>query len=138
MKTVENDGDVAAYLDSVDNIRRRKETQRVVDMMRQITGEEPRMWGDSIVGFGRYPYRRSDGSRHQWMLTGVAPRKAALTVYIMPGFKPYGELMQQLGRHRHSISCLYITRLENIDFGVLTELVRVSVRDMRNKYCGGG
>lgn len=134
MKTVENDGDVDTYLESVDNPRRREDAKRVARMMQEVTGEKPRMWGDSIVGFGRYRYRRSDGSEHGWMLTAVAPRKAALTVYIMPGFKPYGDLMQKLGKHRHSVSCLYITRLENVDFDVLTELVCRSVADMRRKY----
>ena len=134
MKTVENDGDVNAYLGSVDNRRRREDARRVARMMQEVTGETPRMWGDSIIGFGKYRYRRSDGSEHGWMLTAVAPRKAALTVYIMPGFKPYRDLMQRLGKHRHSVSCLYITRLENVDFDVLTELVRRSVADMRQKY----
>ena len=133
MKTVENDGDVDAYLESVDNPRRREDAKRVARMMQEVTGEKPRMWGDSIVGFGRYRYHRSDGSEHRWMLTAVAPRKAALTVYIMPGFKPYGDLMRKLGKHRHSVSCLYITRLENVDFDVLTELVSRSVADMRRK-----
>ena len=134
MKTVENEGDVDTFLESVGNPRRREDAKRVAGMMQEVTGERPRMWGDSIVGFGRYRYRRADGSEHGWMLTAVAPRKAALTVYIMPGFKPYGDLMQKLGRHRHSVSCLYITRLENVDFDVLTELVSRSVADMRRKY----
>ena len=134
MKTVENDGNVGAYLESVDNPRRRDDAKRVARMMQEVTGEKPRMWGDSIVGYGKYKYRRADGSEHMWPVTGLAPRKAALTVYIMPGFKAYGDLMQRLGKHRHSVSCLYITRLENVDFEVLTELVRRSVSDMRRKY----
>ena len=136
LKTVENDGDVWAFLDSVENARRRDDAKAVVGMMEQVTGETPRMWGDSIVGFGRYRYRRSDSSEHHWMLTAVSPRKAALTIYIMPGFSAYGELMDRLGKHRHSVSCLYITRLANVDFDVLTELVRRSVEDMRLRYCG--
>ncbi len=133
MKTVENNANVADFLNSVENARRREDTKRVAGMMSEVTGETPKMWGDSIVGFGRYAYRRSDGSLHRWMLTAVSPRKAALTVYIMPGFKLYGDLLKKLGKHRCSISCLYITRLENVDFDVLTELVRRSVSDMRKK-----
>ena len=137
MKTVENDGDVYAFLESVENSRRREDSIRVARMMEEVTGETPRMWGDSVVGFGRYKYRRSDKSEHNWMLTGLSPRKAALTVYIMPGVRHYGDLLEKLGKHRHSISCLYLTRLENVDFDVLTELVRRSVDDMREKYLGG-
>ena len=103
-------------------------------MMAAVSGEPAKMWGDSIVGFGRYNYQRSDGSKHQWMLTGVAPRKAALTVYIMPGVKKYPDLLDKLGKHRHSVSCLYITRLEKIDFNVLTELVSRSLDDIRAIY----
>ncbi len=135
LKTTENDADVWAYLDSVTNPTRRKDAVTVARMMQDVTGEEPRMWGESIVGFGRYQYRRADGSRHWWMQTGLAPRKQALTIYIMPGFKNYSELLQSLGRHRHSVSCLYITRLQNVDFDVLTELVSRSVADMRRIYC---
>ncbi len=134
MKTVENDDDVQAFLDSVDNVRRREDTERVVRMMEAVTGEPPRMWGDSIVGFGRYRYRRADKSEHYWMQTGVAPRKASVTVYIMPGFSKYQDLLARLGKHRHSVSCLYMTNLRNIDFDVLTELVRRSVDDIRDMY----
>ena len=136
LKTVENDGDVGLFLQSVENRVRREDAIRTAEMIERVTGETPRMWGDSIIGFGRYQYRRADGSRHNWMLTGLSPRKSALTVYIMPGFSDYGELLEKLGKHRHSMSCLYLTRLSNIDFEVLTELVHRSVEDMKRKYCG--
>ena len=135
LKTVENDGDVDAFLDSVENPRRREDATKVVNMMKQVSGEPAKMWGDSIVGFGRYRYRRSDQSEHHFMLTGIAPRKSALVIYIMPGFSAYGDLMDRLGSHKHSVSCLYVTRLANVDFDVLTELVRRSVVDMRERYC---
>ena len=136
MKTVENDGDVGEFLNSVENARRREDAWAVLHMMERVTGEKPRMWGTSIVGFGRYTYRRSDRSEHTFMLTGFSPRKSALVVYIMPGFSAYSDLMASLGKHRHSVSCLYLTRLANVDFEVLTELVGRSVADMRAKYSG--
>ncbi len=136
LKTVENDGDVGLFLQSVGNRVRREDAIRTAEMMERVTGEPPRMWGDSIIGYGHYQYQRANGSRHSWMLTGLSPRKSALTVYIMPGFSNYGDLLTKLGKHRHSVSCLYLTRLGNIDFEVLTELVRRSVEDMRRKYCG--
>ncbi|MCE2523752.1 MAG: DUF1801 domain-containing protein [Rhodobacteraceae bacterium] len=136
MKTVENDRDAGLFLHSIENPKRKEDSIKVALMMESLTGEPPRMWGESIVGFGRYRYRRADGSQHQWMLTGLSPRKAALTIYIMPGFSKYGDLLANLGKHRHSVSCLYLTRLANVNFDVLTELVRRSVDDMRQKYCG--
>ena len=134
LKTVENDGDVGAFLDAVESPMRRQDAWAVLNMMKKVTNEEPRMWGTSIVGFGRYTYQRSDGSEHSFMLTGLSPRKSALTIYIMPGFSQYGDLLERLGKHRHSVSCLYLTRLDKIDFEVLTELVSRSVADMRERY----
>ncbi len=134
LKTVENDGDVREFLESVASEVRRADAWKTVRMMEAASGEQPRMWGESIVGFGRYRYRRSDNTEHSWMLTGVSPRKSSLVVYVMPGFSSYGDILGRLGRHRHSVSCLYITRLSNIDFDVLTELVTRSVADMRRKY----
>ncbi|MDE0113726.1 MAG: DUF1801 domain-containing protein [Albidovulum sp.] len=134
LKTVENDADVDEFLSSVENPKRRRDAMQVAEMMGRVTAEPARMWGDSIIGFGRYRYRRSDQSEHNWMLVGLSPRKTALTVYIMAGFSAYGDLLARLGKHKHSVSCLYISRLDNIDFDVLTELVRRSVDDMREKY----
>ena len=134
LKTAENDGDVGEFLNSVEGARRREDAWTVLRMMERVTGEKPRMWGTSIVGFGLYTYRRSDRSEHTFMLTGFSPRKAALVVYIMPGFSKYGDLMAALVKHRHS--CLYVTRLANVDFDVLTELVGRSVADMREKHPG--
>ena len=131
MKTRENDGDVDAFVGSVENRTRREDLRTAIDLMQRVTGEEPRMWGDRIVGFGRYRYRRRDRSEHSWMLTGVAPGKSALTIYIMPGFSAYGDLLESLGPHRHSVSCLYISRLARVDLAVLEALVRRSVDDMR-------
>ena len=134
LKTVENDGDVNEFIESVENPRQREDVAKIVRMMEQVSGEPPRMWGDSIIGFGRYRYKRSDGSEHGWMHTAVSPRKSNLSLYIMPGFKNYGELLGRLGKHKHSVGCLYLTRLSNVDFEVLTELVSRSVADMRAKY----
>ena len=134
MKTLENDADVDAFLNCVENKRRAADARVVTDMMRGITGLAPRMWGPSIIGFDRYRYRRRDGSEHSYMITGLSPRKAALTVYVMPGFSAYADQLARLGRHKHSSSCLYITRLEAIDLTVLKEIVTDSVAVMRRRY----
>lgn len=134
LKTQENDGDVRAFLQHVDNARRRDDSLVLLALMERASGLPPRMWGDSIVGFGAYEYVQKNGTPGRWPLTGFSPRKAALTVYIMPGFKKYGALLDRLGMFKASVSCLYITRLANVDLAVLTELVAKSVDDMRAMY----
>ncbi len=125
---------VDAFIDAVGHARRREDARVVLAMMRRVTGEEPEMWGPSIVGFGRYRYKYDSGREGEWMLTAFAPRKSALTVYIMPGFSQYDGLMARLGKHRTGKSCLYINKLDDVDLEVLAELVRLSVDYMRTKY----
>ena len=134
MKTVQSQHSVASFLKAVQNPRRRDDAQAVVAMMQDITGKPAKMWGPSIIGFDRYYYKRKDGSAHSFMITGLSPRKAALTLYTMPGFSNYGDLMERLGRFKTSKSCLYITRLENVDLDVLRELITRTVEDMRAIY----
>ena len=134
LKTRQNDGDVDAYLDSVENPRRRDDALRVLTLMREITGEVPRMWGSSIVGFGSYHYTYASGREGDWPVVGFAPRKQNLVLYIMPGFAGYEALLARLGKHRTGKSCLYVNRLDDIDPDVLEELVRESVADMKRRY----
>ena len=137
MQTAENAGDVAAFLASVAHRGRAEDASAVVDMMQRITGCPPRMWGDSIIGFDGYDYKRRDGSAHRWFITGVSPRKANLTIYIMPGFKRYQDLLGRLGPHKTSVSCLYLGRLTQIDIAVLEDLITQSVTLMRAAYHEG-
>lgn len=134
LKTRPNDGDVDAFLESVDDPKRREDCRAVVELMADVTGEPPRMWGDSIIGFGQYHYVYDSGREGDWFLTGVSPRKQSLTVYIMAGFDRYDALMDRLGKHRTGQSCLYINRLEDVDTGTLRELIRSSVAHLRAKY----
>ena len=87
--------------------------------MKQITGSPARMWGDSIVGFGHYHYRYKSGPEGDWFVTGFSPRKQDLTIYIMPGFSDFIDQLSRLGKHRTSISCLYLKKLEDVDMDVL-------------------
>lgn len=113
---------------------RREEAFALLDLMRRVTGEPPMMWGDSIVGFGAYDYTYDSGHSGRWFLTGFAPRKAAMTVYIMPDLDRYADALARLGRHKRSVSCLYIPRLEKIDSAVLEEIVADSVKHMRARH----
>lgn len=133
-KTNRNDGDVRSYLESVENKRRRDDALALLEMMGEITGEPATMWGTSIVGYGSYHYRYESGREGDWFLTGFAPRKASMTLYIMPGFERYDDLLARLGKHKIGRSCLYINKLADVDMSVLKELVAESVAHMRQSY----
>jgi hypothetical protein len=102
--------------------------------MKDVTGEEPKMWGQGIVGFGTYHYVYASGREGDWPLAGFSPRKRNLTLYIMAGFKRYDDLMSKLGKYKTGKSCLYINKLDDIDLDVLRELVHHSIEYMKQKY----
>ncbi len=133
-KTVETGASVTAFLNGVDDPKRRADCKKVAAMMRTATGARAKMWGTSIVGFGRYRYRYASGREGEFMLTGFSPRKRDLTLYIMPGFSGYPTLMKKLGKYKTGKSCLYIRRLDDVDEAVLQQLIDASVRHMREKY----
>lgn len=130
LKTQPNEQSVEAYLQGVENERKRMDSFQIMELMREVTGEEPTMWGDSIVGFGSYHYTYASGREGDWFLTGFAPRKQNLTLYIMAGFEEYDDLLARLGKHKTGKSCLYINKLDDVDQDVLRELVRRSVEHM--------
>ena len=136
-KTVPSDSSVDDFIAAVENPRRRTDARRLLDLMGKITGEPPKMWGTSIVGFGSYRYRYASGREGTSLMVGFAPRKQNLVIYIMPGFSDYGELLAKLGKFRTGKSCLYVNRLDDVDSAVLEELVRESVAEMRCRYPKG-
>lgn len=133
-KTQPTDADVDAFIDAVENDRRREDSRALLDLMRDVTGEEPVMWGPSIVGFGQYHYRYESGREGDWFLAGFSPRKSNLVVYVMSGFPRHAELMEKLGKHRTGSSCLYVNKLDDVDLDVLRELVRRSVEHVTASY----
>ena len=127
LKTQPNDADVGAFIDQIEHDGRREDSRALLKLMSEITGEEPTMWGDSIVGFGRYSYRYASGREGEWFVTGFSPRKQAMTLYIMSGFKKHDALLEKLGKHSTGRSCLYVKKLADVDEAVLRELVAASV-----------
>jgi len=123
-KTTPTTGDVAAYLASVTDEQRRADAVEVLELMRAITEVAPRMWGPSMIGFGRQPYRTSDGTKREWFAVGLAPRKAALTLYGLTYYGTNTDLLQRLGPHTTGKGCLYLKRLADVDRDVLAELIR--------------
>lgn len=134
-KTHPTDADVTASLDAVPDERRRADALEVLDLMREVTGAQPRMWGPSMVGFGRQPYRTADGKEHEWFAVGLAPRKAALTLYGLTYDDSNSDLLERLGPHTTGKGCLYVKRLEDVDREVLTELVRRSWETNHEQPC---
>lgn len=131
LKTQANDKSVQAFLDEIPDKDKRLDCQALLALFRDATGAQPVMWGESIVGFGRYRYKYASGHSGEWMLTGFSPRKQNLTLYIMSGFEQYAALMDRLGRHTTGKSCLYIKNLADVDQEVLKELVHLSAEHMR-------
>jgi hypothetical protein len=131
LKTQRNDSSVKAFLDSVTDEKKRRDAFTVSGIMQDITGQKPAMWGTSMVGFGSYHYKYDSGQEGDWPLVGFSPRKDSLTLYIMPGFRDYGELLGKLGKHKKGMSCLYIKSLDDVHIPTLKILVRQSVKHMK-------
>ncbi len=133
LKTKKTKASVAAFLNKIADAQRRKDCQTVLDLMKQATGEEPKMWGDSIVGFGSYHYRGASGREGDWPIIGFSPRKTDLTLYIMAGFQEFESLMAKLGKFKTGKSCLYLKKLDDVEVPVLKMLIAKSVERMADK-----
>lgn len=131
LKTKPNDKNVNAFINTVTDIKKREDSFAILELMKTITKEQPKMWGDSIIGFGSYRYKYASGREGEWCLTAFSPRKQNLTIYIMTGFDKYEELMKKLGKYKTGKSCLYIKKLEDINMAVLQELIAKSVEAMK-------
>lgn len=127
LKTKPNEQSVEAYLNSVEDEKKRQDCLTILEMMKQITRAEPQMWGTGMVGFGTYHYKYESGREGEWFVAGFSPRKQNLTLYIMAGFSRYDELLNKLGKFKTGKSCLYINKIEDVDLPTLKELITQSV-----------
>ncbi|MFE6235616.1 DUF1801 domain-containing protein [Cellulosimicrobium sp. NPDC057862] len=124
--TQPTDADVEAFLAAVEHPVRRRDAHRLVELLSRVTGEPPRMWGSSIVGFGTYHYRYASGREGDMAAAGFSPRKAATTVYLMDGVDVHAALLDRLGPHTVGKGCVYVKDLDAVDLGVLEEVVQRS------------
>ena len=132
IKTKVNDASVEKFLNSVTDDEQRGDAFRVLEMMKRVTGEEPRMWGASIVGFGEHVYKSpATGREVDWLKIGFSPRKGNLSLYVLNGAPKQEEFLNKLGKHKTGKGCLYIKRLSDIDEKVLEALVKVSVKQIK-------
>jgi hypothetical protein len=134
LKTTVNDASVEDFINNVTDETKRQDSFALLEMFSRITSEKPKMWGSSIIGFGKYHYKSERSSQEgDWPLTGFSPRKQSLTLYFMPGFDDYRALLKDLGKHKTSVGCLYIKRLADVDMRVLEKLVKQSYLEFKKK-----
>lgn len=134
LKTKENEGDVHKFIDSVDDEQKRRDSYAILEIMADVSNKPAKMWGKSIVGFGRYHYKYASGREGDWPAIGFSPRKQNLTLYIMDGFSDYTKLLKQLGKHKTGVSCLYIKKLEDVDMPVLKQIIRKSFNYVNDNW----
>ena len=135
-KASRTDG-VQAFLNAIEDPERRADCKALAKLMKRVTGEAPKLWGPSMVGYGSYHYRYESGREGDWFLTGFAPRKGDLTIYVVAGFDGHATRLKRLGPHKLGKSCLYVKRLADVDEEVLEELIERSVAAMRKRYPAG-
>ena len=134
-KTKPTSVSVEEFIAKVEDPQKRADSYVLIDLMQKITGEEPRMWGPSIIGFGTYHYKYASGHEGDACIAGFSPRKAELSIYLNPEPSDARHaLLGELGKHRMGKSCLYVKRLDAIDLKVLEELVVQSVEETREVY----
>jgi hypothetical protein len=133
-KTLPTENNVQAFLDSVPDEKKRRDCYTALQLMQEATGYPPKMWGPGIVGFGSYHYKYESGHEGDAPLAGFSPRKAAITFYLMLGSDNNEGLLKKLGKHKTGKGCLYIKQLEDVDTGVLKQLVSGCVSSLKAKY----
>ena len=115
-----------AFLNKIEDEKKRADSFKIVEIMTRLSGEEPKMWGDSIIGFGIYTYKYASGREGDWFVMGFSPRKQSITLYLMSGFGRMDDFLSRLGKHKTGKGCLYVKRLSDIDENVLREMMEFS------------
>lgn len=132
LKTKPTNASVKEFLNQISDEERRNDCFTVAKIMEEITGEKPKMWGPSIVGFGTRHYKYASGREGDWPITAFSPRKKDLTLYVMMGLENHEELMEKLGKHSTGKACLYIKRLSDVHIPTLKKLIKMSVKQWQN------
>lgn len=135
-KTQATSVDPQDFIAAVEPDKKKVDAEALLAFFNRVTGLKPKMWGPSIIGYGRYHYKYESGREGEFMLTGFSPRKQNLTLYVMPGYR-FGEMQEKLarlGKHKLGKSCLYINKLADVDMDVLEEIVTEGVAYMRETY----
>ena len=133
LKTKPTNKSVDQFLKKVENPTKREDSFKILELMKEVTKEEPVMWGDSIIGFGSYHYKYASAREGDWFRVGFSPRKQNLAIYLMIGFEKHQNLLKNLGKYKTGKSCLYINRLKDVDIQSLRELILESVKQLKEE-----
>ena len=133
-KTKPTPKSVASYLAEIEDPVRQADCKTIAAMMEELTGSKPKMWGESIVGFGDYRYKYASGREGDWFLAGFSNRKQSLTLYIMGYLEYYTDILENLGTYKHGKGCLYIKKLSDVDLDVLRTLISTSIERLKNHH----
>ena len=133
-KTKPTQQSVQDFLDKIENEQVRDDCYALIKLMKKATGSEPKMWGPSIIGFGKYHYKYDSGHEGDSCLTGFSPRKQNISLYVMPGITDHQDLLKDLGKHKAAKGCLYIKKLDDVNVNVLEKLVKRSVETLKKQY----
>jgi hypothetical protein len=134
LKTRPTDASVKEFLEAVEHPTRKADGLELLEIMKEVTHEEPVMWGASIIGFGTFHYKYASGREVDWMKVGFSPRKRSLTVYLTPGLDDIDDLREKLGKHRVGKGCLYINKLADVDMEVLKKIIKKSIEVLEQRY----
>ncbi len=133
-KTTQTEQSVDEFVHAVDDLQKRADSVALIKLMREVSGHDPKIWGPSIIGFGRYHYRYASGHEGEAPLLGFSPRKAAISLYVFTGSEEHLPLLDKLGKFKMGKACIYIKRLSDIDTAVLTRLMKETIRFLRSTY----
>ncbi|WP_282181461.1 DUF1801 domain-containing protein [Aliiroseovarius marinus] len=133
-KTAPTDQRVEDFIAAVEPDAKRDDARQLDQLFREVTGYQPVMWGPSIIGYGQYHYVYDSGRQGDFLATGFSPRKARHSIYIMPGYADFGDILVRLGKHKMGKSCLYVNKLADIDLDVLAELIRAGLANLNQKW----
>lgn len=133
IKTKPTAASVEEFINSLSEEQKLKDSFIILEMMKKATGEEPKMWGSSIIGFGNLRYKSpASGREVDWFKIGFSPRKANLSVYLTMNIKDHEEALKKLGKHKTGVGCLYINKLADIDLKVLKQMLEHSLKQMKS------
>jgi hypothetical protein len=136
LKTKQTNADVTGFIHAFANTEQKKrDSFDLIELMQEVTGFEPKMWGESIIGFGSYHYK-SEKSRQEgdWPLIGFSPRKAAISLYVYSGTGEYAHLLEGLGKFSMGKACIYIKKLSDINQDALRQIMRATIEYLHSKY----
>lgn len=129
IKTKPTAASVEEFINAIQNEQKRQDSFVLMEMMKKASGEEPKMWGGSIIGFGNKRYKSpATGREVDWLEIGFSPRKANLSLYLTGGLKQHAEALEKLGKHKTGVGCLYINKLDDVDLSVLKDMIEASLK----------